>query len=398
MIVDVVGDRVTRSAIASTAIESFCMRKIKTGIIGTGKVGHLHAAALASNEKSDFTAVLGRNPEKAQKFADQYGVKAYTDLDVFLRESGVEAVCICTPHPAHCDPSVAAAEAGIHLLVEKPLASSLEDCDAVLEAVEKSGVKLGMLCQRRFYEPCARIHESVEAGKIGKPILGTVTVLGWRDQAYYDSDPWRGTWKDEGGGVLVNQAVHQLDLLLWYMGPVAEVSGFWGNLNHPSIEVDDTAVASIRFKSGALGQVLVSNSYNPAIHGKVSVLGSNGAMLGVQTDGGAMFIAGMSKIEEPPLNDYWTIPGEESKLEEWRREDTAQFQRINAMEHYHALNIDDFLEAIINDREPCVSGQAGRETVELFTAIYRSGRDRKSIEYPLYPEYDRSDFDGRLST
>ena len=374
------------------------MRKIKTGIIGTGKVGHLHAAALTSNQKSEFTSVLGRSPEKTNKFADQYGVKAYTDLDAFLKESGVEAVCICTPHPAHRDPSVAAAEAGIHLLIEKPLASSLEDCDAILDAVEKSDVKLGMLCQRRFYEPCARIRECIESGKIGRPILGTVTVLGWRDQDYYDSDSWRGTWKEEGGGVLVNQAVHQLDLLLWYMGPVAEVSGYWGNLNHPSIEVDDTAVASIRFKSGALGQVLASNSYNPAIHGKVSVLGSNGSLVGVQTDGGAMFIAGMSKIEEPPLNDYWTVPGEESKLPEWIKEDTAQFNRINAMEYYHALNIDDFLEAIIEDREPCVSGQAGRETVELFTAIYRSGRDGKSIQYPLYPEYDRSDFDGRLST
>jgi len=374
------------------------MRKVKTGIIGTGKVGHLHAAALASNQKSEFTAVLGRTTEKTQKFADRYGVKAYTDLDAFLKESGVEAVCICTPHPAHRDPSVAAAETGIHLLIEKPLASSLEDCDSILGAVEKSGVKLGMLCQRRFYEPCARIREGIEAGKIGQPILGSVTVLGWRDQDYYNSDPWRGTWKDEGGGVLVNQAVHQLDLLLWYMGPVAEVSGYWGNLNHPSIEVDDTAVASIRFNSGALGQVLVSNSYNPAIHGKVSVLGSNGSLVGVQTDGGAMFIAGMSKIEEPPLNDYWTVPGEESKLPEWIKEDTAQFNRINAMEHYHALNIDDFLEAIIEDREPCVSGQAGRETVELFTAIYRSSRDGKSIQYPLYPEYDRSDFDGRLST
>jgi len=372
------------------------MGKIKTGIIGSGKVGHLHAAALASNPKSEFTAILGRNPDKAKIFADQYGVEPYTDLDAFLGESGVEAVCICTPHPAHRDPSIAAAKAGIHLLVEKPLASSLEDCDAIIQAAKKSGVKLGMVCQRRFYEPCARIHEAIESDKIGTPILGTVTVLGWRDQGYYDSDPWRGTWKDEGGGVLVNQAVHQLDLLLWYMGPVAEVSGYWGNLNHPSIEVEDTAVASIRFQSGALGQVLVSNSYNPAIHGKVSVLGSSGAMLGVQTDGGAMFIAGMSNIEEPPLNDYWTVPGEEGKLEEWIREDTERFKSINPMEHYHALQIDDFLGAVIEDRDPCVSGQAGRETVELFTAIYRSGRDRKAIRYPLSPEFDRDDFDGRL--
>ena len=374
------------------------MRKIKTGIIGSGKVGRLHAAALAANPKSEFTAVLGRTESKTKAFADQYGVKAYTNLDTFLAQSGVEAVCVCTPHPAHRDPSVAAAEAGVHLLVEKPLASSLEDCDAILEAVERNGVKLGMVCQRRFFEPCARIRKAIEDGKIGKPILGTVTVLGWRDQAYYDSDPWRGTWKEEGGGVLVNQAVHQLDLMLWYMGPVTEVSGFWGNLNHPGIEVEDTAVASIRFKSGALGQVLVSNSYNPAIHGKVSVLGSNGALVGAQTDGGAMFIAGMSEIEEPPVNDYWTVPGEEKMLEKWIEEDSKRFTEINPVEHYHALQIDDFLDAIIADRAPCVSGEEGRQTVELFTAIYRSGRDRAAITYPINPEYDRDDFDGRLKT
>jgi len=374
------------------------MRKIKTGIIGAGKIGHVHAAALMANPKSAFTAVLGRTESKTNAFAEQYGVKGYTDLDAFLEESGVEAVCVCTPHPGHRDPSIAAAEAGIHLLVEKPLASSLEDCDAILETVERNGVKLSMVCQRRFFEPCARIREAIDAGKIGQPILGTVTVLGWRDQEYYDSDPWRGKWREEGGGVLVNQAVHQLDLLLWYMGPVAEVSGYWANLNHPSIEVEDTAVASIRFESGALGQVLVSNSFNPAIHGKVSVLGSNGSMLGVQTDGGAMFIAGRSKIEEPPLNDFWTVPGEEALLKQWIAEDTEQFSKIDAVEHYHALQIDDFLDAILEDRRPSVDGDDGRAAVALFTAIYRSGRDRKAIQYPLEPEHGRDDFDGRVAS
>lgn len=369
---------------------------INTGIIGTGKVAHLHAAALVNNPTSNFTAVLGRTPERTQAFADQYGVKAFTDLDAYLSESGVEASTVCTPHPAHVDSAVAALESGMHLLIEKPLASSLEHCDAMLAAAEKGPAKLGMCCQRRYYEPVVRVKEAIEAGKIGKPILGMVTMLGWRDQDYYDSDPWRGTWSEEGGGVLVNQAVHQLDLLLWFMGEVDQICGMWGNLNHPGIEVEDTAVASIKFKSGAMGHILVSNSFNPALFGKVSVLGNTGAKVGVQTDGGQMFIAGMAAIEEPPLNDFWTVPGEEQRLESFRAEDTQHFKEINPMEYYHHLQISDFIDAVENDREPSVTGQEGRNAVELFTAIYRSGRDGKTIQFPLQPEPNRDDFDGRL--
>ncbi len=369
---------------------------INTGIIGTGKVAHLHAAALVKNPNSNFTAVLGRTPDRTQAFADEYGVKAFTDLNAYLNESGVQASTVCTPHPAHVDSAVAALESGMHLLIEKPLASSLEHCDAMLAAAEKGHAKLGMCCQRRYYEPVVRVKEAIEAGKIGKPILGMVTMLGWRDQDYYDSDPWRGTWSEEGGGVLVNQAVHQLDLLLWFMGEVDQVCGMWGNLNHPGIEVEDTAVASIKFKSGAMGHILVSNSFNPALFGKVSVLGNTGAKVGVQTDGGQMFIAGMAAIEEPPLNDFWTIPGEEPLLETFRAEDTQQFKEINPMEYYHHLQISDFIDAVENDREPSVTGQEGRNAVELFTAIYRSGRDGKTIQFPLEAEVDRDDFDGRL--
>jgi predicted dehydrogenase len=214
-------------------------------------------------------------------------------------------------------------------------------------------------------------------------VLGTVTMFGWRDQDYYRSDPWRGTWRAEGGGVLVNQSPHQLDLLLWYLGEVEEVFGYWSNLNHPYIEVEDTAAAVVRFKSGALGNILVSNSQNPALYARVSVHGSNGASLGVQTDGGAMFVAGMSGIAEPPFNDLWTVPGEEKHLPEWKAEDAGLFASVNPTEYFHRLQIEDFLRAILERRPPAVSGEDGRRTVELFTAIYRSTRDRVPSRFPL---------------
>jgi predicted dehydrogenase len=213
-------------------------------------------------------------------------------------------------------------------------------------------------------------------------------MLGWRNQAYYDSDSWRGTWEGEGGGVLVNQAPHQLDLLLWYLGDIDEIYGCWANLNHPYIEVEDTSIAVIRFKNGALGNIVVSNSQNPALYGKVAVHGSNGASVGVQTDGGAMFIAGMSTIEEPPQNDLWTIPGEEDRLEVWIKEDIDFFQKINPVNYYHELQIRDFIQAIMDNRETMISAEEGRKTVELFTAIYRSQKENRVIKFPLSGSQD----------
>jgi UDP-N-acetyl-2-amino-2-deoxyglucuronate dehydrogenase len=359
------------------------VKRIKTGLIGCGKVADLHAAALASLPESQFTAVCGSTPEKGATFAAKYGVRGYGDVETMLEESGVQAVCICTPHPRHADPAVAAARRGIHVLVEKPLASSLADCDRMITAAREAGVTLGAVSQRRFYEPCRRIRTAIDRGSIGKPILGSVAMYGWRDEKYYASDPWRGSWKGEGGGVLVNQAPHQLDLLLWYMGPVAELCGYWANLNHPYIEVEDTAVAILRFQSGALGQIVVSNSQNPALYGKVQIHGSNGASVGVQTDGGAMFIAGVSTIAEPPYNDLWTIPGQSDLRAAWQNEDADFFARINPMEYYHRLQILDFLTAIIENRPPLVTAEDGRKTVELFTAIYRSQRDGAPVKFPL---------------
>jgi len=373
------------------------MEKIRTAIVGLGKVSHIHAEALKKLPESELTAVCSRSPGKIRTFADQYKVKGYTDVQEMVRDAGVQAVIICTPHPAHAMPTIQAVRAGAHVLVEKPLASSLQDCDAMIAAARKAGVKLGMISQRRLYAPVQRVKKAIDDGKIGKPILGSVTMLGWRDKAYYESDPWRGTWLGEGGGVLVNQAPHQIDLLQWFMGPVVELFGYWDNLNHPYIEVEDTAVAVLRFKNGALGNIMVSNSQNPALYGKVHIHGENGTSIGVQTDGGAMFIAGMTSITEPPINDIWTVPGEEHLLEKWKKEDSDFFHQIDATQYYHQLQIQDFLQAIIEDRDPMITGEEGRKTVEIFTAIYRSRRDNKPIKFPLSPEPNRKDFDGRLT-
>ena len=319
------------------------MNKLRTGIVGCGKVSHTHAQALSELRESEFVAAYSRSADKAADFAGQYGAVGYDDLDAMLKE--LEAVAICTPHPFHAAPAIRALEAGVHVLVEKPLAATLQDCDAMIAAAAKSGCTLATVSQRRWYAPVIRVKRAIEEGKIGAPVLGMVTMLGWRDQPYYRSDPWRGSWRMEGGGVLVNQAPHQLDLLLWFMGPVAELFGYWENLNHPYIEVEDTAIAVVRFANGALGNIVVSNSQKPGLYGKVHVHGSNGASVGVQTDGGAMFVSGMTPVLEPPVNDLWNVPAEQSPLKRWEREDTEFFRTIDASSYYHRLQVEDFLRS-----------------------------------------------------
>ncbi|MEX0981345.1 MAG: Gfo/Idh/MocA family oxidoreductase [Bacteroidales bacterium] len=369
--------------------------ELNIAIAGCGKVAHLHAKAILQTENVNLTAAWSRNKSSALKFAEQYGIKACSDISLMVKENNIDIVIVCTPHPFHRSPAISAANAGAHLLVEKPISSTLEDCDMMLDACKKNGVKIGVVSQRRWYEPVRRVKQAIDAGKLDQPVLGTINMLGWRDKDYYDSDEWRGTWEMEGGGVLVNQAPHQLDILLWYMGEIDEVFAVWKNLNHPYIEVEDTALAIIRFKSGALGNIIVSNSQKPGIYGKVHVHGKNGASAGVQTDGGAMFIAGKTGIAAPPENDIWSIPGEEDLLPGWKEEDAAFFASIDPTVYFMKCQIKDFRDAIFENRDPLVTGNFGRKTVELFTAIYRSQRDRIWIKFPLEPEKERDDMDGR---
>jgi UDP-N-acetyl-2-amino-2-deoxyglucuronate dehydrogenase len=347
---------------------------LKIALVGPGKVAHLHAQAVQQTPGTTLAAVCGRNPDRTAAFAAQYNAPSYTSVADMIAREGIDVCVVLTPHPNHRAPTIEALEAGAHVLVEKPLAASLADCDAMIAAAERTGRTLSVISQRRFYAPSQRIRAAIDTGKIGRPVLGLVQMLAWRDEAYYKSDPWRGSWEHEGGGVLVNQAPHQLDMLLWYMGEVESVFGQWRNVNHPYIEVEDTAVAIVQFKNGGLGNIVASNSQIPGLWGKVHLHGSNGASVGVQTDGGSMFIAGRSGIQEPPINDLWTIPGEEHLLAQWKDEDTATFGQINALTHYFGLQLADFCAAIREQRTPAITAQDGRRVVQLFEAIYESQR------------------------
>ncbi len=359
------------------------MRQLGVAIVGLGMIATTHAEALAAIPRARLVGVFDAVRDPVQAFASRYGVRPYASLDELLDDTDVDIVIVCTPHPTHAAIAIRSAVGGRHVLVEKPLAPTLSDCDAMIDAAAKAGVQLGVVSQRRWYPPIQRVHEAITQGRIGDPILAEVTLLGWRDEAYYRMAPWRGTWAGEGGGVMVNQASHHLDLLHWLMGPVEEVYGHWANMSHPSIEVEDTAVAVLRFASGALGTIVLSNAQKPGLYGRIHIHGRNGASVGVQTETGSAFVAGVTTSIEPAFNDVWTIPGEEGLLAGWQADDRREADAIDPLTHYHRLQVADFVDAVADGREPLVSGEDGRSAVELFTAVYEAQRTGAPVRLPI---------------
>ncbi len=206
---------------------------VRFGIVGPGKVAQLHADALARLPDARLTAVAGRNEERASALAGPHGARVDPNLEAMIERGGVDAVILCTPHPLHAEQAVAAARAGLHVVVEKPMALDPAAARRMIAAAHDTGVVLSVISQRRWYEAARRVKDAIVGGRIGAPALASVEVLGWRGPEYFAMDAWRGTAAGEGGGVLVNQAVHQLDLVAWFLGPAIEIDGWVANVNHP---------------------------------------------------------------------------------------------------------------------------------------------------------------------
>ena len=343
------------------------MDVVRFGLVGYGKVAHWHAQAIKDSLSGTLVSVCGRNEERRNEFATMWGIASRNTIADMVDLDHIDAVIIVTPHPQHHDHALEAFSAGAHVLVEKPMALTEAECTDMILAAERAGKMLSVVSQRRWYPSSLRVRFA--------------TILGWRDEAYYTSDPWRGSWKSEGGGICINQAPHQLDLLLWYMGPISRVYSEWDNVNHPYIEVEDTAVATVRFANGGMGSILVSNSQKPGLYAKVHIHGSSGASVGVQTDGGMMFVPGRSVISSPPVNDLWSIEGESALLDTFRQQDEAFFKTIDVNTYFFSRQIDDFSRSITEGCKPMVTGEDGRETVRLIEGIYRSGREHLPVSY-----------------
>lgn len=343
------------------------------GIIGCGMIANFHAKAINDVRGAKLVACFDTFSASADRLAAATGCRAYHKLDEMLADPDVDIVSIGTPSGAHMEPAVAAARAGKHVIVEKPLEITLKRCDKIIQECEKAGVKLGAIFPSRFHDSSVQLKRAIDSGRFGKLTVGDAQVKWFRPQSYYDSGAWRGTWELDGGGALMNQAIHSVDLLAWLMGPVVEIRAMTATLAHERIAVEDTAVATVRYANGALGVIEASTATYPGYLKRLEIHGS----------------AGSAIMEEEDIIK-WDF-AKKDRRDAAIHEEMAKSKSTgggasdpSAIGHHgHAKQFHDLLDAIKKDREPCVNGPEGRRSVEIILGIYKSAETGRPVALPL---------------
>ncbi len=340
---------------------------LRFGIIGIGNIAPFHALAAKAVPGGQLVAVATRTETKARKFQAEYGAQAYyTDYRRLLERPDIDVVTICTPHFLHEPMTLEAAAAGKHVLVEKPMAITVEEADRMIAACQKAGVKLGVVFQSRFDPLARKLKKALDEGRLGKPLLASMTMKWYRTDEYYLSGEWRGTWAQEGGGALINQAIHGIDLLRWMAGPVKAINGCIATLAH-DIEVEDVAFAVLEYESGAMGMIEGTTVAYPGFAERLEFSGTEGSVIYDKGNGKLHWY--LKELVEERVDEIKTSSG------------AARPMDISAEGHVKVFR--DFAEAIREDRKPLVDGHEGRHSLEIIQAIYRSARERRTIELPL---------------
>jgi UDP-N-acetyl-2-amino-2-deoxyglucuronate dehydrogenase len=354
------------------------VERLRFGILGCGVIGPHHARAIAGLDGAELVAVADVVSEQAEKLAAEYGCSPYTGLEDMLSKEELDAVCICTPSGMHADDAIAALEAGKDVVIEKPVDVTLGAVDRLLDTQRATGRRVAVVSQHRFDSATRAVHEAVSKGEFGRLTSGSAEVRWWRSQSYYDSGGWRGTWALDGGGVLINQAIHSIDLLQWLMGPVVEVIAYTGLLAHERIEVEDTAVAILKFASGALGTIVATTAAYPGLTARIAVHGDRGSAV----------------IDDDELR-YFHVAGDG---QEGAAYGGGENQAKKVMERYgateygpgagsdpgslsmaHRDQLRDFVDAVREGRNPSIDVEEGRKPLAIISAIYESARTGRAV-------------------
>jgi predicted dehydrogenase len=344
------------------------------GLVGCGRVSKRHLDLLGRGQVSGarLAAVCDTDFARAQAAGLRWRVPAFRDLEEMLAAPGVDVVSILTPSGAHAAQTIAAARAGKHVVVEKPMALRLSDADAMIRACDLARVKLFVIKQNRFNVPVVKAREALDAGRFGKLVLGTVRVRWMRDQAYYDQDAWRGTWADDGG-VLSNQASHHIDLLEWFMGDVASVHAR-ATTALVKIEAEDTCVATLRFRNGALGIIEATTAARPKdLEGSLSILGELGAVE----------IGGFAVNEIRTWQFTHPLPSDRDVMERF------SVNPPNVYGFGHQAYYEHVIDCLQHDRAALVHGLEGRRSLELITALYESIETGREVQLRFEPKLSR---------
>lgn len=344
---------------------------IRVAIVGTGNISPQHIKGyLEFPERCEIVALVDIYPEKAEDKKAKFGLKnadVYDDYRKILDRDDIDLVDVCTPPYVHAEITIDALNAGKHVLVEKPMAASLEECDLMIEAAIKNDKYLSVIAQNRFTDPFMKLKQVVDSGLAGDIVHAQVDSFWWRGHSYYDLW-WRGTWEKEGGGCTLNHAIHHIDMLIWLMGMPEEVSALMSNVAHDNAEVEDISVAVLKYKNGAMGQITSSVVH----HGEEQqiVLQGKKARISAPWD----VYASVASSNGFPI-------GRDEELE---KELQNFYDKLPSLKYTgHTAQIDDVLSAIENKGEVLISGYDGRNALELITAIYKSASAKQIVKLPL---------------
>jgi UDP-N-acetyl-2-amino-2-deoxyglucuronate dehydrogenase len=345
------------------------MKKWNFGIVGAGNIADFHAKAVRSLTNACLIGICGTNPEKVKSLADKYNCKVYESTTEMLRDPGIDIITIATPSGAHMEPAIEAAENGKHVICEKPLEVSLERIDKMIEAHNKGGTRLGGIFNFRFNEVVRILKRSVDAGRFGTITNASVYVPWWRSDEYYNSS-WRGTWLLDGGGALMNQSIHMVDMLQYVAGPVSSLKAYTATLAHPKIEVEDSATAVLRFRTGALGIIYGSTASYPGQFRRIEVTGTGGTAI----------------IEENSIKVWQFVQQQD--------EDKEILQKFNEIEggggvsdpmaipfEPHARNIEAFINSVETGLPFEIDGYEARKSVEIILGIYKSAKSGCEVNF-----------------
>ncbi len=346
------------------------------GIVGCGMIADFHANAINAMKGGHLVAVFDSlSARSAERVGEQFGVAWYTDQKKFLAHPGLDVVTIATPSGCHLEPTLAAAKAGKHVVCEKPLEITLERCDRMIKACKKARVVLAGLFPSRTDPAVGELKKAIDSGRFGKLTLCDAYIKWWRTQEYYDSGGWRGTWALDGGGALMNQSIHTIDLLQWLAGGVESVFAIGDCLAHKRIEVEDVAVAALRFKNGSVGVIEGASSAFPGHPKEIQISGSGGSAFLKDSSFTCWEFAKGKPSDKKVMAKYGLKP------QKGRGAGAADPKAISW--GGHMIQFEDAVKAIKSGRNPMVTGPEARKAVEVILAVYKSAQTGKPVKLPL---------------
>ena len=347
---------------------------IRIGVIGVGAIGPSHVHAIERTGGCELAAICDIRPDVASGLAAEHGVPYFSSVGEMVKSDAVDAATICTPSGFHMDAALEVITAGKHLLVEKPLEITTDRIDPIIAAAEKQGITLANVFQSRFRPIVRELKPLIDAGLVGEIYSASAFIMRYRTQEYYDSGGWRGTWKVDGGGCLMNQGIHLIDLLLYFAGDAEEVIAITETMGR-NIEVETLALALVKFTSGAKGMVQGTTLAYPEFPQCVEIVGSRGTAVFTAEKIMSLDLIDPTPEEETAREELMALTKAHEEKQASKKKDTAPGTAVPGLDMGHAPVFEDFVEAIRTGRDPLVPGKEARRSVELINAIYESGRN-----------------------